>query len=94
MRLAFLFPLIGGSALSLLLPRIIKPNKFSSAFWKMGLTTYVVGFFLLGIFEIYGSIEPTVYIYLYLGGVLLALSIINYLVYSIMSKIKNKKQGD
>lgn len=86
MRITCLFPFIGGTLLTLILTNQHKPNKLSISLWRMGLSTLVVGSFLLGVFEIYGSIETFVYIYFYVGGVLSILSIIIYIIYLLKRK--------
>lgn len=92
MRITFLYPLVGGSGLTLLLSNHYQPSKLTTYLWKMGLTTLVVGSFLVGIFEIYGSIETIVYIYFYIGGALSVSAIILYLIDVLINKAKIDKE--
>ncbi len=79
MKASILFPLFGGCLLSLVIPSFETPGKIEAALYRMALSTLTIGFFLYGVFEIYGSIESLVVIYFYLGGFLTLLAVMLYL---------------
>ncbi|MCK7486998.1 MAG: hypothetical protein MZU97_16955 [Bacillus subtilis] len=55
MQYAFLIVLLGGGIPTLLLEIVPPAGESSVHLWKMGLTTWVIGRLLFGVFEIYGS---------------------------------------
>ncbi len=85
MRTSFLIPLIGGIIVTLLVMIFKLKNPWVISFWNMGLTSLVYGFLLHGIFDIYGTFEPLVYIFIWLGGLLCLASIVIF-IYSFIRK--------
>ncbi|PKK94305.1 MAG: hypothetical protein CVV61_00245 [Tenericutes bacterium HGW-Tenericutes-6] len=78
MRLSFLIPLLGGS-ISLSMLKKVQSKTFIISLWHMSLYAYAAFMILTGIFEIYGSSEPTVIIFLYLGVFLTLLTLYFYI---------------
>lgn len=87
MRLSILFPLIGGFILPLILRKILLPNKTEKLLWYMCISSFTVGFFVYGIFEIYGSVESLVYIYFYFGFTVGLISMISYIFRLIKKEV-------
>ena len=81
MTYAFLFPLVGGSLVSLFFIKIPIPKDLTKSLWRMGLSTLTVGSILKGVFDIYGSGSSLVPIFFVTGLILLATSIITYIIY-------------
>lgn len=76
MRTSFLIPLLGGLMLMTLTSLSKIKHPWMISLWHMGLTSLVYGFLLHGVFDIYGTFEPLVYIFIWLGGLLCASSIL------------------
>lgn len=71
MRLSFLVPLLGGS-ISLVIKYYIKPKTQVISLWHMSLYALTAYLIMSGIFEIYGSSEPTTIVFLMIS-ILMAL---------------------
>lgn len=71
MRLSFLVPLLGGS-MALIIEHYIKPKTHVISLWHMSLYALTAYLIMSGIFEIYGSSEPTTIVFLMIS-ILMAL---------------------
>lgn len=70
MQFAFLFPLVGGSAVSLVMIFLPAAGRIVRELWRMGIATLSVGSLLHGVFDIYGSTAPLVLVFFIAGGIL------------------------
>lgn len=86
MQLAFLFPLLGGSVVSLLMIYLPLESKIVSNIWRMGLTTLIVGSLLHGVFDIYGTEVGLVKVFFIFGIILLLCSLTLYVVSIVKAK--------
>jgi hypothetical protein len=75
MRLSFIVPLLGGS-LSLLAKHYMKPKDYIISLWHMSLSALTIYLILTGIFEIYGSSEPTTFIFLFISMLMTLITVI------------------
>lgn len=80
MRVSILFPFIGGYCIQLLAPSVREARETEKRLWNMGIITLMIGYFIYGVFEIYGSIEDLTEIYFIAGWTLVAVSILFYLL--------------
>ncbi len=80
MQYAFLIVLLGGGIPTLLLEFVPPAGESSVQLWKMGLTTWVIGRLLFGVFEIYGSEVAMVGVFTPVALALLFGSLILYLI--------------
>jgi hypothetical protein len=80
MQFAFLIVLLGGGIPMLLLEFVPPAGEISVQLWKMGLTTWVIGRLLFGVFEIYGSEVAMVGVFTPVALALLFGSLILYLI--------------
>ncbi len=88
---AFLIPLLMGFLISGLI-YIIKPSKMpsnlSNSIYNYSVITLTFGSIISGILEIYGTTNKLIYCYLYIGILLLFISLIMYCI-NISHKIHN-----
>lgn len=80
MQYAFLIVLLGGGVPTLLLEVFPPAGEVSVQLWKMGLTTWVMGRLLFGVFEIYGTEVAMVAVFTPVAMALLAGSLLLYLI--------------
>ncbi len=82
MMYAFSAPLVLGTLLNAVLERVRMhiPGSLTRQIWHCGVATLTVGLLVSGVFEIYGAANPWINYYYIAGFVLLALSIVLYLV--------------
>lgn len=91
MQLAFLFPLIGGSLVSMLLIFLPPISEIDRNLWNMGITTLIIGSLLNGVFDIYGSSSMLVNVFFILGGMLLLASLTLYIFNHVKAKRGSSK---
>lgn len=76
MRMVWLYPILGGLVMIGLFERWMVFRTISLYLWKMAMFTLSIGHILFGIFEIYGSETNIVYLYFFMGGLLVLVSIV------------------
>lgn len=78
---AFLIPLLGGAAVSLLFV-ILKPRKFpaktEASIYGCAIATLTIGSIIAGVLEIYGTTNSKVYLYPAAGLLLIIISVVIY----------------
>lgn len=86
MILAFLIPLVMGAGIyKLLMRKSFFVNNISNNLYKMSLYTFTFGSIMKGVLDIYGTTNNKLLIYLIVGLVLFALSVIWQVVKSVVS---------
>ena len=86
MILSFLIPLIMGVGVyALLVRKHFLVNNISNSLYKMSLYTFTFGSIMKGVLDIYGTTNNKLLIYLIVGLVLFALSVVWQVVNSVVS---------
>ncbi len=91
MRFAFLIPAVVG-AIIIGVYRPFEKHPLPEQLLEMGSTTLVVGCLLKGIFDIYGSVDPLVWYFFYIGGLLIFSSIIVFCLPQFSSFVKREEE--
>ena len=91
---AFAFPLAGGVLPFFLLMKYKRPypSGISAGCTHAGIATLTVGSLVTGALEIYGTTNPLTNVYWILGGVLLAVGLLSYLLLgNLLGAVKEKQ---
>ncbi len=80
---AFAVPLVLGTLLNMILERLkaYAPGSLTRQFWHTGVGTLTLGFFISGVFQIYGTASGLLNWYYIAGVILLLASTVLYFTY-------------
>ena len=77
----FLYPLLGGSLVYLILSkwnRLDYPSKMTYNLYNSGIASFTVGSSLKGVLDIYGTTTEYTFLYFLMGGILCGIGIVSY----------------
>lgn len=80
---AFAFLLVGGTLpffIISLLEQMLYPGTFARNLYHSGIATFTVGSIIQGVLDIYGTTNSLTRLYWYIGGSLILLGIVSYVV--------------
>ena len=83
----FLYPLLGGSLVYLILSkwnRLDYPSKMTYNLYNSGIASFTVGSCLKGVLDIYGTTSEYTFLYFLMGGILCGIGIVSYGIHFIL----------